>query len=81
MSRFYFHVRSGEGIATDDEGTECASVEAAREEALAAARELLADAIKASKDVMADCFIVADANGKELMVLPFSEALPVHLRR
>ena len=49
MTRFYFHVRRGENIATDTEGTECADVGAAREQALISAREILADAIKAAK--------------------------------
>jgi uncharacterized protein DUF6894 len=80
MSRFYFHVQSGENIMPDDEGMECADAAAAREQALASARELLADAIKSSKDEAPDCFIIADANGRELMTVPFSEALPRHLR-
>ena len=80
MSRFYFHVRSGENIMSDDEGTECADVNAAREEALATARDVLADAIRSSKNETPDCFIIADANGRELMTVPFNEALPAHLR-
>lgn len=81
MSRYFFHVRSGEHLTTDDEGTECADVADARPQALASARELLADAIKASKNEIPDYFIIADANGRELMTVPFIEALPKHLRK
>lgn len=80
MSRFYFHVRSGTNITTDEEGTECADVAAAREEALATARDVVADAVKASKNETPDCFIIADADGTELMTVAFSEALPQRLR-
>ncbi len=80
MSKFYFHVRCGQNIMSDDEGMECADAAAAREQALVSARELLADAIKASKHETPDCFIIADANGRELMTVPFNEALPAHLR-
>jgi uncharacterized protein DUF6894 len=81
MTRFYFHVRRGEHIATDTEGTECADIGAAREQALSSAREILAAAIKAAKSGTPDCFIIADGSGRELMTVAFNEALPEGLRK
>ncbi len=45
MVRFYFHLRAGDGLLTDDEGQDLPDLSAARREAEQAARELLAEAI------------------------------------
>jgi hypothetical protein len=55
-------------------------INAAKKEALAAAREMLAEAIKAAREDVPDCFIVADANGQEILSVAFNEALPEKLR-
>ena len=46
LRRFYFHLSAGTEIALDEEGTELPDLSAAKGEAVLAARELLADAIK-----------------------------------
>ena len=46
MGRFYFHLSAGNEITLDEEGTELPDLSAAKGEAVLAARELLADAIK-----------------------------------
>ena len=76
MSRFYFHIKSGETIDRDDEGQELPNVAAAKEEALASARELLSDAIKGAKDDVPNYFIVADARGQEVATVALRDALP-----
>jgi hypothetical protein len=80
MPRFYFHIQSGKEITRDDEGNECADVAAARKEALAIAREILIEAIRGSKDEIADAFIIADANEREIMTVAVREVLPKSLR-
>lgn len=45
MAKYYFHIRRGSDVARDPEGAEFASQELAREEAVTAARELLAQAV------------------------------------
>src|ERR1044072_3948817 len=50
MGRFYFHVRMGDELIPDDEGRDLPDLSAALREAQLAARELLADAIKAGQD-------------------------------
>jgi hypothetical protein len=49
MARFYFHMRTGNHVERDTDGTEMPNLEAARTEALQSAREILADAIKGTK--------------------------------
>ena len=46
MSRFFIHVRCGDTLTEDPEGYDLPNVEAARDEALAAAREILANGLK-----------------------------------
>jgi hypothetical protein len=49
MPRFFFHIRHENQLVRDPEGTELADLAAARAEALADARELLADQIKGGR--------------------------------
>ena len=46
MARYYFHIKDGADLIKDQEGTELATPDAARVQALRSARELWADAIK-----------------------------------
>jgi hypothetical protein len=43
MPRYFFHVREGSSFHRDEEGQELANVEAARQEAINAAREMLGE--------------------------------------
>ena len=67
-------------ISVDEEGSEFPNVAAARSEAVECVRELLVEAIRSSKDTTPDCVVVADADGRELAMVPIKEALPLHLR-
>lgn len=76
MTRYHFHLRSGDELALDDEGAEFEDYAAALHEATLAARELLVEAIKASKLHVADAFVIADASGNELGTFPLATFLP-----
>ena len=80
MARYYFHVRTGDTIDPDPDGTDLPDPGTAEKEALAAARELLANAIKRAKDDVPDCFVVADEQGRHLRTIPLGEVLPQRLR-
>lgn len=56
-------------------------LEAARAEAITAARHLWAEAIVAGRDLPDEQFEIVDGDGLTLMSLPFREALPPSLRR
>jgi hypothetical protein len=79
MARFYFHTRRGDEIAKDCEGSKLPDLAAARKEALATAREIVADAVKSGKDRTPDTLLIADANGREVMTVAFKDALPRNL--
>jgi hypothetical protein len=76
MTRYYFHLRSGEETAKDCEGAEFPDLDAACKEARTSAREMVADAVRQGKERTADAFVIADESGQELATVPMREALP-----
>jgi hypothetical protein len=76
MARFYFHLRSGDQIVPDLEGTELPDFPSAQHEALLNARELLAEAINSGKSEIAEAFVIADEAARALAVVPVVAALP-----
>jgi hypothetical protein len=75
MARYYFHIKDGADLIQDPEGSELATAEEARTQALKSARELWADAIKSGKSLGADAVVIADEDGG-LTFVPMAEALP-----
>jgi hypothetical protein len=80
VPRFHFHFKRGPELFRDDEGAEFPDIAAAREEALASARELLANVLRTPDKHPPECFIIADADGRELATVNFRDALPPNLR-
>jgi hypothetical protein len=80
MPRFYLHLHDGKGRIEDPEGSDLPDLAAAREEALASARQLWAAAIIAQDDLTSHRFEVTDVAGALLLSLAFNEALPAALR-
>ena len=81
MPLFYLHSRCDGVLVEDPDGSELPDVATAREEALAAARELWAEAIFAGHDLSNCQFVVADALGQQHFIVPFIDALPEGLRK
>ena len=75
-ARYYFHIKDGAALIKDQEGTELATPDAARVQALRSARELWADAIKSGKPLGADAVVIADEQSGTLTFVPMNEALP-----
>jgi hypothetical protein len=80
MGRFFFHIRMSDQVISDQEGLDLPDVAAARLEALAAARYILADAIRSGSDNIPEAFLIADGEGRELETVPLSVALPHRLK-
>jgi hypothetical protein len=75
VPRFYFHVREGEKLTLDTEGTELADLAAVRHEAVHAAKEALIDAIRTDHSFDHQVFEIADEDGAVVFKLPFREAV------
>ena len=46
MHRYFFHIRDGQFLVTDEEGMECRSLQAVQEEANATARDMMNAAMR-----------------------------------
>ena len=77
MTRFYFHVRDGDALRKDTIGVDLPSVDAAREEALASARDILADEIRHGEALDRRRFEVWDEAGVPHFILPFKGAIGI----
>ena len=82
MPRYYRHIRYGDRLIDDPEGIELPGLDAARAEAIEGIRDLLAEAIQdGNDDLLDDAIVLTDEAGRELMTIPFIEALPPRLYR
>ena len=75
MPRWYLHVHDGAVAFLDPEGSELPDLAAAREEAIAAAREMLSDGMLTGENRLGWRFEIADETGAPLLMMPFSEAV------
>jgi hypothetical protein len=81
MAMFYFHIQRGDLLVEDQEGSDLADLAEAREEALEAARDILAEAIRSGNDWADKAFVITDVRGRRLMTMPMTDAMPNGLRR
>jgi hypothetical protein len=81
VARYYFHLQRGGQLIEDEHGEELPDLDRAREKALAAAREMLAEAIRAGVDIPVDAIVIQDSSGEQRLFVPITEALPPRLLR
>jgi hypothetical protein len=75
MPRYYFHIRSSEGLIRDPDGTELPDLATAVSEAELAARDLLAELLRRGGVVDGQVFEITTADGHVLERLPFRDVL------
>jgi hypothetical protein len=75
MPRFYMHISNGRGFLEDQEGIELADEDAARAEALAGARDLMAGELRNGELDLSSFIEVEDEAHRLLFTLHFSEAV------
>jgi hypothetical protein len=76
MPRYYISFQNGDVIARDDEGQDFPGLEEARTNALASAREILADNIKGNAMNPLRAVMIDDESGHNLLTIQAREALP-----
>jgi hypothetical protein len=75
MPRYFFNFRSLTSLSEDYEGEDFADLAAVEENAMASAKEIIAEGLLGGKPVLTDfSFEVRDAAGSLLLDFPFSEA-------
>ena len=75
MPRFFLHVRDGDRLIEDPDGVDLPTLEAAREEALQAARDLVAARLRAGEVVDGQKFEIADESGAVKATVAFREVI------
>ena len=75
MPLYYLHIRDGEQLIRDEEGVELPSVMSAKSEAEQAARELLAEKVRAGDIIDGQEFEIYDAWGNRMLNVPFRSVL------
>lgn len=75
MTRFFFHVRDDKTYIKDAEGQELPDLDAARDEATVAARQLLSEALLQGNALIDRQFEIADAQGIVCAVIPFRDVV------
>jgi hypothetical protein len=80
MPKFFFNFRNANIIAKDEFGVDLPSLEDARQAALDAAREIVAEDIKANSSRPVEAVIVTDEDGRELLTVSARDVLPDALK-
>ena len=75
MSLYYLHIRNGDKLEVDPDGTELPHLDAALAEALQVARELLGEVSDLGQDAVIE---IADGNGESVLTVPLSDAARPH---
>jgi hypothetical protein len=72
MPIYYFHIRDGDQLEVDPDGTELPDLNAARVEALKVAQELMSEVADLGQDTVIE---IADGDGQTILIVPFSDTL------
>lgn len=75
MPRYFFHMREGDDFIEDLEGIDLPDAASVHDEAIQAAREIMADRIRSGQVLDAQEFLIFDENGKQISQFPFRAAL------
>lgn len=75
MPRYYFHIKSDDDFVEDPEGVLLEGDGEAREEAIDAAREMLAERVRKGEVIDGHVFDVRDEDGTKVFALPFRDVL------
>lgn len=75
MPRYYFHVRCNGALEKDPEGAELPSLDAAHDEAIQAAREIIAEKVLSDDVIDGQSFEITAEDGTVLGAVPFRSVL------
>lgn len=81
MTRYYFHIRKGTELIHDPEGIDFVDTKAAFQEAINAAREIVAERILKGEPFDGEGFEVVDHQGNPAFTLTFRSIVDAHPAR
>nr|WP_295370965.1 hypothetical protein [uncultured Sphingosinicella sp.] len=77
MTRFFFDLHDNIGHVVDEEGREFPSLEAARQEAVKGVRSIISAEVGEGVLDLTGTMVVRDADGTDVLVVPFEEVLSI----
>lgn len=77
MPRYFFNVLADPELLADHEGSDLPDVDAVRDYAIEAAREIVSEWSKKGKLPLGYAFTVTDETGRTVLTLPFIDAVMV----
>jgi hypothetical protein len=80
MAKYYFHFQEDGKLVPDEAGVDLPNLVSARAEALTAARELLAEAIRFGAAEVPEAIVIFNQAGLMLESIPLHSVLPSSLR-
>ena len=66
MPRYFLHIRDGDELIPDEEGTELPDLDAAKAEAIAGARDILAEKLRSGERLDGEVIEIADEAGNRI---------------
>jgi len=75
MPRYFFHIEKEGRQIVDPEGIDLHDLDAAREEALESARQLMSDDVRNGREPNGRRFVITNEAGIVLLELPFRKAI------
>ena len=73
--RYYFNIRNDSGLARDPEGADFDTLEAASDEAVQSAREILAERLVRGEIIDGDIFEITTEAGEVVNIIKFKDTL------
>ena len=80
MPRYYLHICNGSGFVEDEEGQELADDEAARAQAIASARDIMAAEMRTGELDLSSFIEIEDERRSLLFTITFAEAVKIRER-
>lgn len=75
MPRYFMNVQQGDTLIADPEGETLPGLDDVRQMVIASAREIMSEKILRGVAPDGDKFIVADEDGRVVLVVPFRDAI------
>lgn len=75
MPIYFFNIRRGDELVVDHDGSDLANEDAALDEALSSAREIIARKVLANDLIDGEQFEIYNEAGERVLVVPFKSAL------
>jgi hypothetical protein len=82
MPKYFFHLQQSNGdLIVDEDGCEMSGPDQVRSEVVRCGRELWGYACRNGVELMVEAFVIADEDGRPVMSVSLTDALPELLRR